>query len=292
MNFFPYHYLVSGLPDLEQNELKAKRDMEAIQEWICDNLTPRDRRHFQFLIYRNDDKNLLYLMRKREGQKVSEIMTFHKPSVFSYQELEEGVNGLRDLPFYMARFMEEQKTVVAYMAGRPRENRLVSLYYDAAFELDDSFIRKYFSFKRDLKNIVNSINAKKFGFSLNDVLIGNYELVDRIKKSSAPDFGLSITHPYTNELLELIEIKDFKRLELKIDSILRDYIDEITSKDRFDVSFIFGYFIKLTLGNRWLSLDAEKGIEKFNMAIRNIIRSGEWPDGFSRNWMEKEGASV
>ena len=289
MKLFPYYYLVCGLPELERSDFKAEKEMESVQEWIHENLTADDRKLFRFLIYRNDNKNLLYLMRKREKQTVSEIMSFHRPSVYSYQELEEGLEGLRELPHYMSRFLEEQRTILAQMSGRPRENRLITLYYNSAFELDSYFIRRYFAYKRDLKNIISALNARKFGFSLNDVLIGDYELVYRIRQSSGQDFGLSSTYPYMGELLELIEIKDFKRLELTVDRILRNYIDEITSKDPFDVSNILGYFIKLSLGNRWLDMDSKRGMEKFDVVLNNIISSGEWPSGYSKNRMEIGG---
>ena len=289
MKLFPYYYLVSGLPELEKSDFYAEKEMEAVQEWIYENLTPGDRRLFRFLLYRNDNKNLLYLMRKKEKQNVSEIMPFHKPSVFSYQELEEGLEGLRELPHFMSRFLEEQRTVVAQISGRPRENRLITLYYNSAFELDSYFIRRYFAFKRDLKNILSAINARKFGFSINDVLIGDYELVYRIRQSSAQDFGLTSTYPYITELLELIEIKDFNRLELTVDRILRNYINEIVSKDHFDVSNILAYFIKLSLGNRWIGMDSHFGMEKFDLILNNIISSGEWPAGYSNNRMEIGG---
>ena len=54
-----YYYLIAGLPDLEPGMDTRKIDFKGVVATIQRNLAPRDERQFRYLLYPNDNRNLL-----------------------------------------------------------------------------------------------------------------------------------------------------------------------------------------------------------------------------------------
>ncbi len=273
-----YYYLISSLPELNTRGGLGEHQLESLQETIEDNLSDADRALFQYLVFRNDNKNLLFILRQREGVRETPRLSFHRPCAFSHQRLEEGLAGLGSLPRYMHRFLEERRSGRLSGAGRRLENRLTELYYDEALQAPNSFIRSYFYFKRDLKNIVSALNARRVGYPLEEVLLGQYELSERLLDHPGADFGLGLSHPYVAELAELIDERRFKELEVAIDRIQLEYLDELTAFDYFGAAQVFAYFIKLSLSHRWLDLKRDAGLQELNVIIENVLRTASLPE--------------
>ena len=178
----------------------------------------------------------------------------------------------------MHRFLEERRTGRLPGAGRRLENRLTELYYDEALQAPNAFIRSYFYFKRDLKNIVSALNARRAGYPLEEVLLGQYELSERLLDHPGADFGLGRSHPYITELAELIDGRKFKELELAIDRIQLEYVDELTAFDHFGPARVFAYFVKLSLSHRWLDLKRDAGLQELNVIIEKVLRTASLPE--------------
>jgi hypothetical protein len=51
------------------------------------------------------------------------------------------------------------------------------------------FIRDWFAFDANLRNILTAINGRKFNLPYAQYLIGDSETVERLSKSHAADFG-------------------------------------------------------------------------------------------------------
>ena len=279
-----YYYLKSGLPELQSAGMTAEANLDSVRLFIESNLSAPDLAHFRYLLYRNDNKNLLRLMRANDGIEETSHLTFNEPAAFAHQELESGFAGISPLPVYMRTFVD------AYRAGdlpantRIRENLLKEGYYNEALGLPDPFLRDYFYFKRDLKNIVSALNARKFGYPIEEVLIGDYALADTLRSSRVPDFGLARSHPYSGRIMELLERGDMAALEKAVDQILWDYLDAQTSADPFGCATVFAYFVKLSLGNRWLSLNMEAGISELRRIMNRIVaRAASWPKEYAES---------
>lgn len=82
-----YHFLVNALPDLTD---RATERLAEIRSLIEANLEGEAEQAFYYLLYRNDNKNLLKLMRKRDGiLPAPTAMHFYEPAVFSFEDLED-----------------------------------------------------------------------------------------------------------------------------------------------------------------------------------------------------------
>ncbi|MCB1168209.1 MAG: DUF2764 family protein, partial [Leptospiraceae bacterium] len=164
-----YHYLIGGLPELFTTEQTAEQNLDSIQEDILELFHFTDREQFLYLLYRNDNKNLLRLIRDRQGIHDDSTISFHRPAAFTHQELEEGLIGIFPLADYMIQFLEEID--IDRPLSLASENRLIELYFDEAIERCDPFLSDYFAYKRDIKNILSAINARRDGKEVGEVLI-------------------------------------------------------------------------------------------------------------------------
>lgn len=145
-----FHFLVNALPDVAS---LAADEIDEVRYLIESNLDHESLHTFRFLLYRNDNKNLLKLMRKRDGILPKMADRFNTPAVFSFEDLDDmlidAYEDEAEIPGYLAEFLQEERQ--SNWAVRERENRLVDLYYEAGTCYPQDFISAMFLFKRDLK---------------------------------------------------------------------------------------------------------------------------------------------
>ena len=157
-----FHFLVNALPDVAS---LAADEIDEVRYLIESNLDHESLHTFRFLLYRNDNKNLLKLMRKRDGILPKMADRFNTPAVFSFEDLDDmlidAYEDEAEIPGYLAEFLQEERQ--SNWAVRERENRLVDLYYEAGTCYPQDFISAMFLFKRDLKNILLALNARMQG---------------------------------------------------------------------------------------------------------------------------------
>lgn len=271
-----YHYLISGLPELFTSEQTAERDMARIQAEILELLEPDDAEQFRYLLYRNDNKNLLRLIRDRHGIKDESNISFYRPAAFSHQDLEEGILGIFDLPDYMQTFLEDVDT--SKPLTHKTENRLIELYYEEAIEHSGDFLSEYFSYKRDIKNILSAINAKRDGVEVEEVLVGDTDLNRQLAGSNLPDFGLSSIYPFIQEVRELLDLRRLSDLERKVDSLILDFLEERSEGHIFDEVAVFSYFLELSLAARWLDRSKEEGRDRLRDIVRKVLSNSALPE--------------
>ncbi|MCB1138147.1 MAG: DUF2764 family protein [Leptospiraceae bacterium] len=274
-----YHYLISGLPELFTPEQSAERNMAGIQAEILELLSPDDASQFHYLLYRNDNKNLLRLIRDRQGVQDDSNISFFRPAAFSHQDLEEGILGIFELPQYMQTFLEE--TDLQKPLSLRTENRLIELYFDEAIESTGPFLSGYFSHKRDIKNILSAINARREGKEIHEVLVGDTDLNRQIATSNLPDLGLSGAYPFIPEMRELLDDRRLNELERKVDRLILDYIHENSEGHIFDEVAVFAYFLELSLAQRWLDRSADEGRDRLRDIVKKVLSNSALPEQVS-----------
>jgi len=270
-----YYYLMSSLPDLS-SESPFLSEIGALVEHIEENLAPGDLKYFRYLLYKNDNKNLIYQLRLREGIRDPSYLTFFEPSAYTFEELEMHIKDSEDLPAYMQAFLEACGRDELPADWRLRENLLKERYYQEALQLKDSFLRAYFSFKRSLKNILSALNARQYGFPLAEVLIGHDDLTAQLSRATQSDFGLSREFPFIDELRQYIADKSFVKLEQTVDLLLLRKVQEL-ALDRFSRGAVFAYFIEATLLQRWIHLEEKAGAQELERMMHRIVSEASWP---------------
>ncbi|MFO1526491.1 MAG: DUF2764 family protein [Turneriella sp.] len=271
MNF---HFLVNALPEVESATLDDLADIRTIIET---NLTAEAREAFHYLLYRNDNKNLLKLLRKRDGVLPRTAVHFYEPAVFSFEDLEDilidAYEGEYAPPAYMRQFLDEEKH--AGFTVRERENRLVDLYYEEGTRHPQEYIREMFLFKRDLKNILLALNARAQGFKITRITVGEYDLPAELATATQTDFGLSGQYAYIPELVALLNAGDLVHLEKRLDELLIEHLRMVVAGRIFSLNYVLHYFLKLSLFHRWLLLSPQKGERALEEIIEDIVTTAE-----------------
>ena len=144
------------------------------------------------------------------------------------------------------------------------ENMLLDAFYRRMLSRDNRFIREYFSFDLTLRNILVSLNAKRFGIETpGHIALDALTDIDNDQAGGVTKDAFRNV-PYLGELVDNFENKDILHCERFIDQLRWERIDEINLLSYFDIDILLGHLIQLLLVERWLMLDPKHGREIFN----------------------------
>lgn len=277
-----FHFLVNALPDVAS---LAADEIDEVRYLIESNLDHESLHTFRFLLYRNDNKNLLKLMRKRDGILPKMADRFNTPAVFSFEDLDDmlidAYEDEAEIPGYLAEFLQEERQ--SNWAVRERENRLVDLYYEAGTCYPQDFISAMFLFKRDLKNILLALNARMQGFKVARITVGDYDLPAALASSPQADFGLAGVYEYIPQMAAYLNEGRLVELENLLDDLLLDHCATLVGDSIFTLNYVLYYFLELSLRHRWHELTPEKGARALSETVQEIIRTAGQPSKAEMN---------
>lgn len=128
----------------------------------------------------------------------------------------------------------------------------------------NEFIRNYFTFDRDLRNILVALNRRKFNVGT-DGYVGELEdeVIHNLKTSSLSDFGLSRDIDHVSKLIEHFKTDDIVNFQKYVDQLRWERIDSINTFKYFQIDVLLGYLVKFILVERWNALDIQSGDDIF-----------------------------
>ncbi len=269
-----YYCLVAGLqditPDIQKliyNQLSFRTELEA-------ELHPGDYSLVRCLFLPHDNKNLLNVLEKSGNEHLEK-------GNFSRDELEEGIREPASLPVYMQRFMHAYREKTPLFPDLSPENELTTLFYDEMAGHRNDFIRNWFGFDLNIKNIATALLARKHGFSYENQIIGTGEISETIRRSHARDFGLGSELFYMEELSNIAKTDDPQEREWALDLMRWEYLDETIFFEYFTIERILAFVIKLGMVERWLSINKEQGGELFRKLLAELKASYSLPESFT-----------
>lgn len=285
-----YYYFVSGLPALSPEDSKLMQTPLMFLHDAQDHLEQRDYHMLRLLFIPNEITNLISLLLNKE--------TWLDESTITREDWTELIQYLKELgdakpaPKVFKKYNIPQYLidyVHAYLlVNEPKQETeiyrdLFTLFYDSVSTHEDKFIRDWFRFDSDLKNIVIALNCRKHSLSYKDQLIGNNDLTERLLKSNAVDFGLSKDYPYFDVLARLNEQSDILEKEKGLDALRWKWIDNETFFEYFTLPRLMGHLIKLHIIFRWIHLSQSVGEKRFQKILRELESSFEFPPEFALN---------
>lgn len=269
-----YYYLVAGLQDISLDANKLSIGLNEFVELLRTELHPEDYRMLELLFLPNDHKNLLNILEKKDHPLIS-------PSVYQKETLEENIKEPVSLLPYLITFIQAYKEKTPVYANLSPENELTTLFYQLALSYPNEFLRKWFEFDMNIKNVLVAISSRKYHLPYEHQVIGNTEVSDAIRKSNARDFGLGNEYPYVEDVVNIHKIEDIHEREWNLDLLRWKYLDEVTFFEYFTAEKVLAYVIKLRMVERWLSLDKEMGRKMFLKLLDELKASYSLPDKFS-----------
>lgn len=270
-----YYYLVAGLQDISLDIHKLVSGQLDFREELRTALHPSDFLLVQTLYLPYDNANLLNLLEKQDKD-------FDDRGNFSRERLEENIKEPADLPGYMLRFITAFKNKDPLYPDMSPENELTILFYDETIEtLRNDFLRDWFGFELNVRNIMAALNARKYKVPYEHQIIGSGEVAGAIRKSHARDFGLGNDLDYLEELTAISRKEDIKEREQAVDQLKWKYLDEETFFHYFTIEKILAFVIKLGMIERWLSIDKDHSNELFKKLLKDLQASYKLPETFT-----------
>ncbi len=143
-------------------------------------------------------------------------------------------------------------------------------FYRAVEHSGNSFIRDYFSFDQEIRNIIAAYNARAYGNNPCDHLVGDNEITRQLMQSRGEDFKLEFISEYAAVLGRIMQMKDPLEREQKIDSLRWEKASELCTFHYFDIHVILAFFLKASLVARWARLDKETGSRMFRELVDEV----------------------
>ena len=148
------------------------------------------------------------------------------------------------------------KTVDTLLDGFKEEN-LNQDFYEAVLKDGNRFIREYFAFDLNLRNMKARFLNKAFERPVNQDTInldtGEFEEAAKVDETLAGE--------------------DILAREKGLDAIIWQKISELTTFNYFDLDALLGIIAKMRLIERWRALDEETGAEMFQRLIEETTAS-------------------
>jgi hypothetical protein len=278
-----YYYLVAGLPGLLLDDGKQQLTCSAFIAEAEELLSGADLRLFNLLRLPFDNNNLISLL-------LGTNAPFDGRGSIGEEALTQGLKTPDELPEYMQRFLAAHRDNRSPAPGLTPADQLAWFFHEAMADEENEFIREWFAFDLQLRNIVAGINCRKGLDHIEElsterdkpvaaVIVGRDDIADALLRSNAPDFGLASVLPWAERLFSLSRgpVEEFEK---GVDTLRWDILDEMTISSHFRAETVFAFFIKLTIVERWLSLDPETGRERLERLLDEITSSYSVPADF------------
>lgn len=267
-----YYYLVAGLRDYSIDTDTKGFDAVEIRDEIAVELSASDREHLRELYMFYDITNIISVWNKKGN--------FNPLGNFSREELEQELEQPVNLPGYIADVIlayknkiKEDKSVTideTIDTDLSIERNLWMRYYRACARSKSEFIREWYAFDQELRNISAAYTARNMGREIEPELVCSGDLFTALTRNSATDFGLRSEVDYVDTLIQILETKDMVEKERKLDGLRWNVADEMTDFDYFNLDKILAYCVKINVIHRWMMLDKTIGSEMFRQLVKEL----------------------
>lgn len=278
-----YYYLVAGLPDIILDDGKLSVTFGELMQEVSEQVDAPDRELLALMQLPFDCRNLVSVIDKKENG-------FDSRGCFSREELLDGVKNPDALPSFMQEYIESVNEGKELFPGLAKEDQLTWLFYEEVTGHNNTFIAEWFSFERDLRNVIAGINYRRqlehieaLGSErekpVSAIVLGRNEIAEAVLRSSAPDFGIGHSVPWIEQILAASK-GTLVEFEKAIDTLRWNILNDLTCFSYFSIETILAFVVKLIMVERWKSLDPEIGKERLDLLVNELCSGFTVPKGF------------
>jgi len=243
-------------------------DAAAVVGEILEELSAEDAREVRLHYAYYDCQNLIALKAGRAA--------YNPLGNLSREELGTAAAGHELLPREVVDVLrawenpegEEAETIPT---ERPFAQVLMEAYYRACNRSKCRFQREWAAFDRDLRNVTAAVTARRTGRPVDEVTVGEGEVVEALQRSSAADFGLRGELDYMEALIAALgDEENILEKEHRIDRIRWDKSAALAEFDYFTIGTILSYLVRLDIVARWTQLDEKRSRELFSRLLAEL----------------------
>lgn len=275
-----YYYLVAGLPELTLEDSKLSYTVADFKMELYPALSEENKRLIDLFYLQFDNANVLKLLKEKDA-------AIDPRGNYSAEQLAEYILLLKEggevsdciFPSYLSTFISEYFNTPAEDEFL-HEDRLAALYYAYAMKCKNKFVAAWFGFNLTINNVLVAFTARKFKMDVASLIVGDTEVCEALRTSSARDFGLSGEVECLEQLVKISETEELVDREKKIDQLRWNWMEEVTCFDYFTVERLFVFLLQLEMIERWISLDKERGSQLFRSIIAALKDEVQIPAEF------------
>lgn len=276
-----YYCLIAGLPDLSTEDAKVPIPLPELREYLSESLSGKDMELINLYFLKYDNENLLSYLKDPEAElNPLGLLTDNDFADIVRLNRESEKPSYPKMPPYFVPFLQAHLEEKEAFPGLSKEDQLATLYYNYACQNSNEFVRDFFTFMLNVKNIIIGHQSRKFGFELSQTIVGDNDIAHIIRNSTTKDFGLAGELEYLDEVLRLADESNLYERELKLDKLIWNYLEEQAFFHYFTVERVFAYLIRTDILDRWEKIRKENGEEIFRQAIGTIKGAYEFSDEF------------
>lgn len=256
-----YYTLVAGFREYQLDADRKGFDAAEIRAEVLEELEEKDRRAVELLYYYYDCENLSAARAGRTAHNAlgnlthEEILAELEHPTLLPEELQQVIRAYAD---------PEGEDAEQVDTAQRFEKSLFAAYYRLADRSACRFLREWSAFDRNLRNVSAAITARELNRPIEEVTVGEGEVVEQLQKSSASDFGLRGELQYLDAAIAAIaDEQNLVEKEHKIDLIRWREASELSTFDYFDINAVISYLVRVNLVARWSMLDPERGRKMF-----------------------------
>ncbi|GAB1360383.1 DUF2764 domain-containing protein [Porphyromonadaceae bacterium] len=276
-----YYCFLAGLPEISFDDGKLSYSLSDFIADLDSSLSASDRKLMRLFRLKYDNQNLLTYLNNKEA-------TLNPLGNYTAKQFEQAILSIREedpfpkkeLPTYLLKYLKEYVNEELAGKGLSNEDYLSSLYYDYASTTSNRFVREWFNLNLNIGNILSAFAARKMGWDLDKVVVGNNDVAKIIRANNARDLGLTDELDYFETLVRLSEEKNLFESERKVDLLKWDWLEEKTLFIYFSFENVFSYLLKLEMIERWLQLNKETGEQMFRSLITQMKESVKLSEEF------------
>ena len=263
-----YYALVAGLKEYTLDAENKGFDAKEIVEEILEVISKGDAAAVKLLYAYYDCENLISL---RNGRSAHNAL-----GNLSREEIEAEMANPTHLPRRIADVIrayanpEGEEAEVVDVAKR-FEKSLFEAYYEECAGSKCRFLREWSSFDRTMRNITAAAIARSQSRPIEEVTIGEGDVVEQLQRSSAADFGLRGEYAFVDGVIAAVnDEQNLLEKERKIDLIRWNEAGELVTFDYFDINAVMAYLVKVNMVARWSVLDVRHGREMFERLLAEL----------------------
>lgn len=271
-----YHFLVAGLAQINMEDSKLPNSVQQFKEDVLPFVTEKDRRLLELPYLQYDNLNILDILAGNGNIAGDRCPLYDRTDIEDFvQSVEKGAEVQDyDYPVYMFSFLTEYFEYVSQnQHATPAElgvyarNGLNRFYYDYACSVNNRFVREWYWFNRNVKNLLSACTVRRYALKADDAIMGDDAVARALRTSGSRDWGLSMELDYFDEVMRIDQEQDLTKKEKLIDTLKWNWLEENSFFNYFTVEALFVFISKLVIVDRWIRLDAELG----NRMLRSII---------------------
>ncbi|MBW6513337.1 MAG: DUF2764 domain-containing protein [Candidatus Syntrophosphaera sp.] len=284
-----YYYFITGLPALSIDDSKSSITLQNFMEEAKTHLTAGDFKLLLLLCLPEDVGDLLRLIYQNESESrpIGECSRAFWQAYIELMKQKAADPSIRLSKDYQAYPDYWHELILGIFSGEElppfldSQHRLLEATFAFAAGLRNKFLSGWFEFNREIQNILIAINGRHHKLDFAKHLVGGGELVEKLAKSHAADFGLGKDHELFNDLLRIWEQNNILYRERGYDILRWKWIDNHNFFNYFNIDRILGYYAQLRILSRWLALDPSLGKEVFQDTMDTLSGSFSFPEQFN-----------